>query len=315
MEPEQAGRSGPLGGVRGASFVARRLAPAPGPDRTDPVIVLETLGRRWFAFAFIAGLLWAAWPEGGWRRALRFLVIAFGVSLLAEYSSTHNGFPYGRYGYIAHTRGDELYISNIPLFVPLSFGTMVWGARALAIVGLSGLSQDARRRVSLPLLAAAGAISAAVLDLIVDPMSLRGGTWFMGDLFAYRHGSWYFGVPWSNFAGWMLASAVIVAIDGALGRTDPPPGLVRSPAMTRSLILAFGTCVFQVGLALATSHWAIAGATAAITLALAGVTAGSLRRRRMPLAPPSAEPPDGGVREPRRPAPAQGSGAALADEA
>ena len=47
-----------------------------------------------------------------------------GISLAAEYLSTHTGFPYGRYDYIATTHGYELYISNVPLFVPVSFGTV-----------------------------------------------------------------------------------------------------------------------------------------------------------------------------------------------
>jgi putative membrane protein len=295
------------------------------------VIVLETLGRRWFAFAFIAGLLWAAWPEGGWRRALRFLVIAFGVSLAAEYSSTHNGFPYGRYDYIAHTRGDELYISNIPLFVPISFGTMVWGARALAVAVLFWVRRprgriewgDAAPRIPLVQLVLGTAVAAAILDLIVDPMSLRGDSWFMGELFAYRHGSWYFGVPWSNFGGWMLASAAIVLLDSLLasgtarqlrirvhGRTLAPPAAQRPDATVRGLVLAFGTCVFSVGLALATSHWAIAAATGGISIALAATVApGILAARRLPGTAPPPEPPGAGVREPRRPTPSAGPGA------
>ena len=56
--------------------------------------------------------------QRSWRSALRFLVVASGISLAAEYLSTHTGFPYGRYDYIANTHGSELYISNIPLFVP-----------------------------------------------------------------------------------------------------------------------------------------------------------------------------------------------------
>ena len=86
------------------------------------MIILETIISRWYAFAFIGGFFWAASTERGWKRALRFWVIASGVALAFELSSTHSGFPYGNYKYTGQTHGDELYIWNVPLFVPLSHG-------------------------------------------------------------------------------------------------------------------------------------------------------------------------------------------------
>jgi uncharacterized membrane protein len=304
------------------------------------MIVLETLGRRWFAFAFIATFLWAAFPDGGWRRAVRFLAVSFGISLAAEYASTHTGFPYGRYDYIAVTHGDEIYLSNVPLFVPLSFGTVVWAGYALALMVLPGFIRGpwqagsfvaADGGVAAPLRAAGsrarftlrsgaflvlvGAAFATIIDFVIDPMTLRGSTWFLGDVYAYRSSGPYFGVPWSNFAGWLLVSGVIIAVDQLLGvpieraRDAHFPG--RSP---RRLGLPIGMTVFFVVLAVATSHWAIAGATAAITAGIVlSLIAAERRERRQPAAPP-AEPPPAGVREPRHPRPASGAGKAFGAE-
>lgn len=224
------------------------------------MIVLTTLGHRWFAFVFVAVLVWSAWPEGGYRRALRFLAVAFGVSLAGEYASTHWGFPYGRYDYIANSAGEELYISNIPLFVPIAYGTLVWGGRSLAA--------GTRTAGSLPGLAFTTAVFAVLLDMVVDPMTLRGSKWFLGDLYRYHAGGPWFGIPWSNFGGWFLVSSMIVTLDGRGGR-DP----VASAASARKgRILAFGTCGFFIVLALATREWRIAGAAAAVTLLVAALT-------------------------------------------
>lgn len=235
------------------------------------MIVLETLGRRWFAFAFIAALIWAAWPEGGWRRALRFWAIASVVSFAAEYASTHTGFPYGRYTYVAGTQGDELYLSNVPLFVPVSFGVVVWAGRALALGTRAGRAAGSSARATATLALLAG-MYATVLDVIIDPMTLRGDTWFLGTLYRFDETGPWFDVPWSNFGGWLLVSAIIVAIDDRLGRPA-----ASDEAQRRGRALAHGMGAFFVVLAAATAHWGIAIGGAAVTTALIATTARASR--------------------------------------
>lgn len=107
----------------------------------------------------------------------------------------------------------------------------------------------------------------------------------------------------------MLASAVIVLIDSWPGRTALPSAVGHATATTRGLVLAFGTCVFSVALALATSHWAIAAATGGISIALAAAVApGILATGRLPGTAPPPAPPGSGVREPRRPTPSPEAG-------
>jgi len=232
------------------------------------MIVLETLGRRWFELAFIPVAMWALWPEGGGRRALRFLAIASAVSFAAEYASTHTGFPYGRYDYVAATHGKELYASNVPLFVPLTFGCVVVAGRALA----EGTS-PARRLVGL---AVAGGVFAMLLDVVMDPMTLRGSHWFLGTLYRYRAGGWWFGVPWSNFAGWVLVSAVIIWLDGLGAHCETSPDTAR-----RGRLLAYATCICFVVLAAATGEWRIAAGALAGSAVILLVRAAALRRGAM----------------------------------
>lgn len=235
------------------------------------MILFETLARRWFAFAFVAAFFWVAVPERGWRRALRFLAIAAAFSWIAEYLSTHSAFPYGRYTYTGLTRGDEIYLSNVPLFVPVSFGVVVWAGRTLAVA--SGI---ARRQAFLVL---GGAGAAALIDLVIDPMTARGQQWFLGHLYFYEStGSW-FGIPWSNTAGWIGVSAVILYTDELLEtnqRTVIRPG--------RGLVLAFSMCAFFVLLALVTGNFRIAAVTGLLSAGMAWATVGRARAEPQPEA-------------------------------
>jgi putative membrane protein len=227
------------------------------------MIVLHTIQHRWWAFIFIPVFFWAATAERSWARALRFLLIASGVSLAAEYLSTHSSFPYGRYDYIANTHGSELYISNVPLFVPLTFGIVVWAGRALAN----------RTNVSPATLILGGAVFAAAIDLVIDPMTVRGDSWFMGSLYAYRSSGPWFRIPWSNYGGWILVSAVILTVDWLLETHEP-----KYVDTLRGPLLAYGICVFFVILALATTHWAIAFASLGVTVVLVSIVTARLSR-------------------------------------
>src|SRR5687767_5127844 len=141
------------------------------------MIVLETLGMRWYAFGFVALFFWSALAERSLLKALRFLAIATFVSLIAELSSTRNGVPYGAYEYTGLTKGRELYIANVPLFVPVSFGVVVWAGRALAIAGFKARTRGLQMLI--------GALCATTIDLVMDPMTLRGSSWFLGNLYGF----------------------------------------------------------------------------------------------------------------------------------
>src|SRR5436309_5182149 len=50
------------------------------------------------------------------------------------------------------------------------------------------------------------------LDVVIDPLAVRGDRWFLGRIFTYTTPGVYFGVPLSNFAGWVIVGAVGVGL-------------------------------------------------------------------------------------------------------
>src|SRR5262247_2896868 len=56
------------------------------------------------------------------------------------------------------------------------------------------------------------------LAVVIDPLAVRGDRWFLGPLFAYDQPGIYFGVPLSNFAGWVVVGTVGVGLFLALGK-------------------------------------------------------------------------------------------------
>ena len=237
--------------------------------------LLETIVSRWYAFAFIAGFFWAASTERGWKRALRFWLIASTVALIFEYTSTHSGFPYGKYEYTGFTRGDELYISNVPFFVPISHAVLMWAGRSIAIVGFR-----ARSRAVIPWLAALGTV---LVDLVVDPVSLHGNQWFLGDMYRWESARGYLGVPIWNFLGWYFVSWLVFFVDEALD-----VGRERSFDAIRGVTLALSVMVFNVLIALGIRQWRVALSGTVITAAVVWMCLPTLRELWKARASPGA---------------------------
>src|SRR5262249_55694454 len=80
-----------------------------------------------------------------------------------------------------------------------------------------------RRRLAVTALAG---VLMMLLDIVIDPLAVRGDRWFLGRMFYYPAGGAYFGVPLSNFAGWLLVGWIIVggylAAAGRRGRGSTP---------------------------------------------------------------------------------------------
>jgi uncharacterized membrane protein len=149
------------------------------------------------------------------------LCLGFAVAFGAELASTRIGFPFGLYHYTGATAGRELFLSNVPFFDPLCFPFLAYASWCLArhCLGRS-------RGLSAVLLSA---LLMMLLDVVVDPLAVRGERWFLGNLFFYPEGGAYFGVPLSNFAGWFLVGSAIVggflAASAAAPQASPLPGV------------------------------------------------------------------------------------------
>ena len=51
------------------------------------------------------------------------------------------------------------------------------------------------------------ALFMVMVDMVVDPLSVRGDRWFLGRIFWYDPPGPHFGVPISNYLGWFLVAA------------------------------------------------------------------------------------------------------------
>ena len=84
-------------------------------------LLFGTILLRPYVFIFLILYLAIAIVDMGLIRSLTFTVIAYSLAFFSEYSSTRNGFPYGKYSYIETTRDQELWVSNVPFMDSLSF--------------------------------------------------------------------------------------------------------------------------------------------------------------------------------------------------
>jgi len=190
-------------------------------------LLAGTVALRPYVVGFLAFFLVAGTRDLGHARTLGFLLWGLLVALVAELSSTRGGPPFGLYHYTGATAGAELFLSNVPFFSPLSFPFLAYASFCLArrALGPGGAGSRAGR---LRLVALSGALM-TLLDVVIDPLAVRGGRWFLGHLFSYPEGGIYFGVPLSNFAGWLLVGwATVGGYVWAAGDTrlgSPRPGI------------------------------------------------------------------------------------------
>jgi len=212
-----------------------------------PDLLSRILGMLWlrpYVFVFFAVYLFAAVTKMGWKKTTAFSLLAYTVAFCAEFSSTRTGVPFGLYHYIDTTRSRELWISNVPFWDSLSFTFLCYLGFSLAVMLYAPLYvapgdvqvADTRAvRQSWPVLVTATVLM-ALIDVVIDPLTVRGERWFLGKIYYYPNGGIYFGVPLSNFLGWALVGAVTIRLFQTIERhrwleTDlaPPRGARHVP--------------------------------------------------------------------------------------
>lgn len=137
------------------------------------------------------------------RRAAGLLAVLVAYTYAIEAVGLATGFPYGEFHYLTDVGP---MVTGVPVALPLFFVPLALNAYLLATLLLGDAS-----RQGLLLLPLAVALL-LVVDLVLDPAAVAIGFWTYGD------GS-YYGVPLSNYHGWILSGTVAVGlIDAALDR-------------------------------------------------------------------------------------------------
>jgi uncharacterized membrane protein len=158
-----------------------------------------TLGS---VLAFAVASVGDAAARFGVATAGRLVLVAGGGGLVAETVGVHTGFPFGAYRYTG-TLGAELL--GVPVVVPLAWIMMCWPAL------LVGRALAGRVRADRPpwLVVLVGAWALASWDVFLDPQMVDAGHWVWTDPTPGLPG--VAGVPLTNFAGWLLVAALMVA--------------------------------------------------------------------------------------------------------
>jgi putative membrane protein len=185
--------------------------------------LLGTFVLRPYVVGFLAFFLVAGVRDIGRVRTVALLLWGGAVALVAELVSTRIGVPFGLYHYTGETRAFELFLSNVPFFSPLSFPFLAYASFCLARRTF-GPDWATTRGGRTRLVVVAGALM-MLLDVVIDPAAVRGGRWFLGHIFYYPDGGLYFGVPLSNFVGWLLVGWLTIGIyvwgEHRAGRSRP----------------------------------------------------------------------------------------------
>ncbi len=233
-------------------------------------LLLSTVLLRPYVFVFLASFLFISIINYGLRTTLVFLTLTYIAAFICEWSSVHNGFPFGLYHYIEATRDREIWIAGVPFFDSLSFTFLAFASYTLALLiavplyrdGLDLKLLDTRALRRSPRVWLMAALFMTMVDWVVDPLSVLGDRWFLGRIFWYDPPGPHFGVPISNYLGWYFLALIGVALfqwlDAHLNRDSAQPYGVVPAFPSRALlgpglyfgIVTFGiTMLFRVGAA------------------------------------------------------------------
>ncbi|MGQ3328258.1 bisanhydrobacterioruberin hydratase [Halorubrum sp. FL23] len=143
------------------------------------------------------------------RRAVGWIGVLIAYTYAIELLGVATGWPYGSFEYIV-SLGPML--GGVPLALPVFFIPLVVNAYLLCLLLLGSRASNGWLRL-------ATVIAAVVaMDVVLDPGAVALGFWSFG-------GGAFFGVPLSNYAGWVLSATVAVvtldrafAIEGLGGR-------------------------------------------------------------------------------------------------
>lgn len=132
------------------------------------------------------------------RRAFVGIALLVGYAYAIETVGVLTGLPYGEFSYTVDL--GPMVFGLVPLGLPIFFVPLVLNSYLLCLLVL-GERAD-RAAVRLPVVIA----TVLAIDLVLDPGAVAIGFW------VYPAGGAYYGIPWTNYAGWALSAVVSVAL-------------------------------------------------------------------------------------------------------
>jgi len=156
------------------------------------------------------------------RRATAALLALAAYAYGIEFVGVTTGWPYGAFEY-----GVALgpMAGGVPLALPVFFFPLVLNSYLLCLLLLGDLARSPWVRLPVVVATVVG------IDLVLDPGAVALGFW------AYNGGGPFYGVPWSNYAGWVLSATVAVgAFDWGLDREALLARLDACPFMLDDMV-------------------------------------------------------------------------------
>jgi len=141
-------------------------------------------------------LLWEVWGTAPALCAAGSILI---LSWAAEVIGSRTGVPFGSYNYTDALGPQILYV---PFQIPLGWLMMLPPSWAVA----QAISGRMNARWKYPAFVSLSALAMTAWDLFLDPMMVAWEMW------GWEHSGGYFGIPWSNYLGWLLVSALITIL-------------------------------------------------------------------------------------------------------
>ncbi|MGB7342303.1 MAG: carotenoid biosynthesis protein [Phototrophicaceae bacterium] len=177
--------------------------------------VLLMIGMPWLQFFFgddiiplgvvAAAILQASavfyFVQSQWgllRTTLTFLIVAV-LTWGAEFIGHTTSFPFGAYQY---TDILQPQIAGVPLLIPVAWFMLLPSSWVMAqlIVGNRSTLQGKLAFIGM------SAIALTVWDLFLDPQMVAWGFW------VWDNPVGYFGIPYSNYFGWLLVAAIVTTV-------------------------------------------------------------------------------------------------------
>lgn len=190
-----------------ASYFAARFTDAPaawiGSYVSTALIALPAFAALWRYM-------------GPSRAALSLCALGlFGFAI--EIAGVVTGFPYGPFFY-GGSLGPKL-AGHVPYILPVSYAPLVVGA-----VAACAPPRLPPRPARVAVWVAASTLVLTLIDGVLDPGAAALGFW------VWPEGGLYYGVPPSNYAGWLLSGIIACWLLVLLGkwRRLPPGGLLDS---------------------------------------------------------------------------------------
>lgn len=177
--------------------------------------LLLMIGMPWLQFFFgddvipigvtIAAILQASavfyFVQAQWglrRTIITFTIVAI-LTWGAEFIGHNTGIPFGEYSY---TSSLQPQIAGVPLLIPVAWFMLLPSSWVMAQL-IVGERDSVFKTIAFVLVSA---LALTVWDLFLDPQMVAWGFW------EWANPVGYFGIPYVNYLGWFLVSALVTVV-------------------------------------------------------------------------------------------------------